>query len=567
VAAESNFGSRLRHFAFERGGLLTLLALIVYAVLAPTHIVAADNAEFATLSVLGGHAHPSGYPLYILYLRLTSWLPGATAAHAASLATSVLGAAVVFVLQSACRAWGARPGAAALAVAILAGAGLVLRVHTEADVFALNSLLAATILWVAAPRSPLTCMRRAAALGLLAGLALSNNLTCALIAPIGIYGVVATARDGRPVRVMITTCLALLLGLTPYLYLVVGPDNAASWAPVHTVQDFLDTVLRKDYGYTTHVPGHAAISTATSLVRHATLIGRTWLWLPFAGGVAMLGVQCFRSANRWAWRMLAASWLLCGPIFAARLGVEAVGVGAYIGGRMQILSALVLALPIASSFEWLLLRRPLSNVRAIIAAVVVFLILAAAAWPKLARVHGSAVEDGVENLLASLPKNSVVFVVSEDQCFGTRYLQLVSGKRPDVTIVCTSLLSRSWYRDRLPLNPDAGAVLATGRPLLVDGAQSTILRAFPSYPDGILHRVLATHDVPPPLDIVVERQRVTFSRFALVTPRPGKSDDFAAVAFRRYALAWKELSGALERAGDHAQSLQALEVAHQLEPD
>src|ERR1041384_8031069 len=84
--------------------IVGLCALVVYAALASPYVVAADNAEFAALGALGGGAHPSGYPLYVLWLRAWSWLPGATAAHTAALATAILGGLSIAVLHAACRA-------------------------------------------------------------------------------------------------------------------------------------------------------------------------------------------------------------------------------------------------------------------------------------------------------------------------------------------------------------------------------------------------------------------------------------------------------------------------------
>ena len=73
-------------------GLLSLVILAIYLWLAPSFISDGDNAEFSTLSVTGGVAHPPGYPLYVLYLRAMSWLPGSSGAHTAALATAILGA-------------------------------------------------------------------------------------------------------------------------------------------------------------------------------------------------------------------------------------------------------------------------------------------------------------------------------------------------------------------------------------------------------------------------------------------------------------------------------------------
>ncbi|MBL9019499.1 MAG: DUF2723 domain-containing protein [Myxococcales bacterium] len=571
--------ARLARIAFERGALLGLVVLVAYLWLAPTHIVAGDNAEFATLGAVGGRAHPSGYPLYTLFLRATSWLPLGSAAARANSATALLAVAHVLMLHAACRAWGIRASAATWACAILAGAPLVLRVHTEADVFALNSLAASVILWLAAPRGPLEGTARTAALGLAAGLGLANNLTLALLAPIGIWGVVRGVREAKRVALPLAAAAsAFVVGLLPYLYLFVAPDPA-SWAPVDSFGDLADLVLRKDYGYTSHLPGGNPIPIVTSLGGHAALVGRQWLWFPALAGLAALGLKCARDEHRVAWWMLAASWLLCGPVFAARLGVETSGVGAYIGGRMQLLSAVVLAVPVAAAFELVAERsRAVSARTAQLGAVAAFAALVVIALPRLQRVHSRAVEAGIAATLAAVPPASIVVVVSEDQCFGGRYLQLAQGARPDVTIVCAVLAQRAWYRERLArlgvrvdgteLTVGNGeALLATGRPLIVDGTQTVLKTARPGYPVGMLWRVLPRGARVPSLGEVLDAQRALFAGLDLDYPRPSPDDDFAAVAHKRYAGVWRDLSRALAAAGRPDDAAAALDVARQLAPD
>ena len=160
---------RVATIAWGRGAVLGLAVLVTCVWLARPYVVDADNAEFATLGALGGCAHPSGYPLYVLWLRVLSWLPGATPAATAAIATAILGAAAIVVLHAACRAWGARPAAASLACAVVAGAPLVLALFSEAEVFAGNCLICAAVLWLAAAKGPLRGSPRAAALGLVAG--------------------------------------------------------------------------------------------------------------------------------------------------------------------------------------------------------------------------------------------------------------------------------------------------------------------------------------------------------------------------------------------------------------
>lgn len=570
---------RLRAWGFERGFALGLVVLVTYLWLAPAHIVAADNAEFATLGEVGGRAHPSGYPLYVLILRATSWIP-ASAAHRASLVTALLGAVAVIVLHAACRAWGARASAAGLAVAVFAAAPIVLRVHTEADVFALNSLVAALVLWLAAAGGPATGLARCALLGGVAGLGLANNLTVGLLAPIGIYGVVRGLREGAGLRGGLAAAGAFALGLVPYAYLPLAPD-AASWAPIHTFGDLVDTFLRKDYGYVSHLPGAATITAATSLAAHAALVARTWLWLPALLGLGALGFRCVRSDEPWAWRMLGASWLLAGPLFASQLGVDPAGIGGYIGGRMQILGALVLAIPVASAFELVAVRakRPLAPPLAAGLAIAAFAALTLVALPRLRRVHSPAVETGVRAMLAPLPPFSIAVTTSEDQCFGGRYLQLTEGLRPDVVLVCWPLVSRDWYVARLalpglalsggglPTPAQLERLEAMGRPVFVDRAQVDVLAVLPNYPLGILHRVLARGARLPSAGEVLEANRAAFGALDLDYPAPTREDDFAAQAHRRYAATWRILATGLAAAGDRAAADAATEFSRQLAPD
>ena len=53
-------------------------AAATYAATAAREILGPDNPELATLFRVGGVAHPSGYPLAVLYLRAMRWLPSAS---------------------------------------------------------------------------------------------------------------------------------------------------------------------------------------------------------------------------------------------------------------------------------------------------------------------------------------------------------------------------------------------------------------------------------------------------------------------------------------------------------
>src|SRR5439155_462431 len=161
--------------------------------------------------------------------------------------------------------------------------------------------------------------------------------------------------------------------------------------------------------------------------------------------------------SRWAWALLAATIALAGPLLVSRFNIDPHGIGLYICRRFHVLPTLLLAVPVASALDVACarLRRP-SAAGAL--AVVGF-----------------------------------------------------------VAFVCSELLRRDWYRARwasrglaLPSDPGAplgAALLRTGRPVLVDRGLTGILAAFPSYPLGVLHRVLPRGTAPPPPHDIAEQNR------------------------------------------------------------
>ncbi|HSS02418.1 MAG TPA: DUF2723 domain-containing protein [Kofleriaceae bacterium] len=563
----------------------------MYAALASPCIVAADNAEFASLGALGGAAHPSGYPLYVLWLRAWSWLPAQSPAHAAALATAILGGLAIGVLHAACRAWGARPVAATIAVAIVGAAPIVLQYATEAEVFAINGLIAALVVWLSAAGGPLRGRWRGAALGLVAGLGLSAHLTCALVAPIGLYGVVRAARESRPTTYALAAA-GFALGLVPYAYLFVA-DGPASWGTISSLGELWATIQRREYGGLELVPGGADVPWTASVGALAATAGRSWLWLPGLAGVAMLAVRIWRPVGpvgpmgpvgpvgpvgetRAAWLLLAASIALAGPILVSRFNIDPHGMGLTICRRFYILPILLMAVPVAAALDVACARLTRPHLAGAL-AIAGFGALVVADLPGLARVHSPAMERGVANLFRSLPPAAVAVVISEDLCFGGHYLQLARGVRPDVAFVCSELLRRDWYRARwagrglaLPIDPGAPlgeALLRTGRPIFVDRGLTRLLATYPSYPLGILYRALPRGTPPPAAHAIAAENRDVYQRFDLDYPRPGRDDDFAAVAHRRYTANWAAVANLLDAAGDREAAHDAVELARQLQPE
>ena len=561
----------MKRWLLERGVLLGLGALVLYAWLAPAWVVDGDNAEFSTLARTGGIAHPSGYPLYLLWLHATAWLPG-TPAHAAALATAVIGAASVVVLHAACRAWGARPLAATIACAIYAGAPVVMRISSEAEVFALNQLVAAAVLLLAAREAPLRGGARAAALGLVAGLGLANHLSCVFVAPVGIYGVVRAAREARP-RAIALAIAGLAVGLLPYAYALAAPDTPLSWGSVHGLGDLVGMFARSDYGTGSLIAHGQRASMLATLAGLARTLGRAWLWLPLAGGVAVLAVRCARGEDRVQWQTLAASFAIAGPVFVSRFNAAPEGIGLYISQRFHLLPSLLLAPAVAVALDELgkRLQRPERGWMQPVAATLGLASCAALSLPYVARVHTRAVEAYAHNVLRMLPPNAVEIVSADAFFYAQGYAQWALGERQDVVVVGWPAMGLAWYRDRVGARGvvaqagDEPAIvrlvqhqLAIGHAVFVEPNQRDVLRAFPYYPLGPLVRILPRGEQPPPVADAVAQNRAAYAAFDLAYPYPGPDDEWPTIVHERYAQTWATLA----RAG----SEEAAAIARELAP-
>ena len=417
-----------------------------------------------------------------------SWLPGDNPAYAAALATALLGALGALALHAACRAWGARPLAATAAVAIYAAAPAVVRATTVADVVALDALVVALVLWLAARGGPARGAARVGLLVLVAGVGLAGHVACALVAPPGGGGDV-------------------LASLGAWLHAVV----------------------------------------------------RGWWYLPPIAGVAWLARACARGdrdpagKTAWAWRGLAAAFVLCGPVLAACAGAEP---------RADAMSLAVLAPAVAVALDrglaWLGARARLPGRLASPLAHVAFALAIAPTVPAVTAAASPAYETGVRNLLRSLLPGAVVRVGDRDLYLGAVYLQRVAGERPDVAVEPAG-------------DGDANAhacaeLLAAGKPVFVDPPAATVARELPTYPYGIVLRVLpAGASVPSAAEQFAIEQHV-FDDYDLDYALPGPHDELATAMHERYAAVWQAIASGLHAVSNDDEAEAADQYAQRIGP-
>jgi hypothetical protein len=372
---------------------------------------------------------------------------------------------------------------------------------------------------------------------------------------------------------------------------MVTAENARSWGRhINSLHALVFHFMREDYGGPgAFAPNRGpAVTMFENLVELARSIGRAWLYLPAIAGLGVLVRRIARAGEgetRVAWTLFAVSWLLCGPLLVIKFNVELEGVGLFVVHRFHLLPSFVLAIPIAVAFTdfgaWLAPRVPKLAKYGNVIAHVVFVAALVASLGYVQTSHSPAVEQNARNMLASLPQNSVVIVAEDDLDFATSYVQLMLHERPDVEVIMWYAVSRPATRERIEHDlgieiPKSGedifvsqfsdVVLKTGRPLFVDVYQKHVLQAFPSYPFGILFRVLPKGTTRPPIREVFAINRDLYAKFAFGYPLPPRESAWPARVHDRLAAPWQIIHDALLADGDPDDAAFALELGRSLVP-
>jgi hypothetical protein len=475
-------------------GALGAVAL-AYALTAAGHLTGTDNPEFVMLQRLGGVAHSPGYPAYVFFLRMTSWMPGSSAAHAAALSTALLGAGCVAALWRAARAWGASRAGATVAALATGLNTQVWHVHTHAEAFAFNDLCVALLLWWCAPQGPLRGVARVAALGLLAGVALGNHHTAALIAPLGLWAVWRGAKEAgsRWWLGLGLGAAGLALGLCSYAYLlVVDPWSQWVWGAFDGWSAVRDHFLRVEYGTgklgpgggpdpLTHVP-----HLLGGLLLNGLLVGPL---LAAWGAREVLTAEGDGGAERSGWRALVATWVLCGLVFVGLFNMDPVGPLEVVVARFHVMPAVVLGPWIARGWDaaWGAVAPGRDRV---VVALGLGVCAAAAVGLGVTRTrahYSDAIEVYARGVMESAPQRAVVLGTGTSRYLAHEYMQRVEGLREDVVVLEAHMLGRGWFvaraEERLGLElprPDEvdgvkkvpvveiiEVLLASGRPVLL----------------------------------------------------------------------------------------------------
>lgn len=584
---------------------------VIYFASAGRFVLGGDNGEFVSIFALGGAPHPSGYPAYALYLRLMSWVPGVSAAHGAALATCVIGLAAVGAVRAACRSWGASTVSSTLTALLLGLSPLMWTMGTHAEVFALHAFLAASILFVAGPACAWSVNRRALALGLLAGLGLSNNHSLVTVAPLGIFATVQVvkASTGRVATIFLGT-LGLAAGLSTYLYiLLVGqsdPTTALRWGETGTWDGLVHHFLRADYGTTQLAIADGGASAFAHITRMLGEITAQLRFIPVAFAIVGVGTMMRARTARAGQKTASNSgisfhprrlhettvkleavvpapkrrsrlaplpggygvvwlltWICAGPVFVGLFNLPLEGLATIIVKRFYLLPMVLLCVPIARGMDHLFGYR-LTNLEVQSPLIIGTLSLGVVVSLEPVREHHRPdVEFYLVNSLNTAAPGSVILGTGDHRLYGFHYARNVLDVRSDVLYIDVLLLHYPWYRERI--ERELGTTLAG----VSEGSVNSVELASRLHQQG--HGVYLTNrfsdaivmqapnypigtlirigPAPPPAELEALNASVA-SGYTYPTTAPLDPNGWAAAVEAEYTRPWRVLAQHYERIGD-----------------
>lgn len=445
-------------------GLLVAAALLpVYALTLAPGLTwanqAADGGDLITAAATGGVAHPSGYPTYLLLARLFQALPlGALAARTNWLSALAAGVVAGLVARTygGPRRWGlAGGGVAGLGFGLaplLWAQGVVTEVHALHAV--LVTLLLATLTW---PGERVSTAWAQLLAGGLAGLALGNHLTTALLLPAWL-GVAAWQAGRGWARVVGWRLAGLALGLLVYGYLPLAATGQppVNWGGAATLRGFFWVVSGAPYrALAFGVTPDVAVGRVGGWA--AVLLGQFgWLGLL----VAVSGLFFARTRGR-APRALSLWLFITYSLFA--LGYNAVDSTAYLLPA-ALAAALWLGWGVAAALEALSRRpHPALTRPLLLGGLGLMLALNAATnWRTVDASRDTRAEDFGRAVLAAAPSRAVLVTHGDRDTFTLWYFHFALRQRPDVAVVVEPLLGFDWYQTSLRTTYPDLADLAVG---------------------------------------------------------------------------------------------------------
>jgi len=567
--------------------MVAALAGALYLASAARDIVLGDTPELMTAAIGLGVAHPPGYPLFTMLGHLFSLLPAGPLPFRVNLLSVVCGTGTVaLVYFTALRLSGQRI-ASACAALVLASTPLFWTWSLVAEVFALNKVLAAAMIyllvtWHEQPER----MGWLVAASFVGGLGLANQQTMVLLGPAALY-LLWRRRAlllAQP-RILAISAAALLLGLLPYAYLpwAASRQPAWNWGDATSWDNFLAVVTRRHFG-SGNLVNSAKFMGGSAGDRVAALVS-SFGWL--AGILLVLGmVQAYRR-KRWYFWFSALEFAFGGVFFAAYANMNlSAQLSRFVLERFYLMSHVALApltvfgvLLVADLFAF-------AHASELVSAGVLLMVSGSilANYHEIDQSQNHLARHFAEDILASLEPGSILLVSGDEVTMPLAYLKYAEGYRPDVALVVDAFLYTDWYVPQLRrLYPNlavpferydgqTGTMKALieanpGRPVAVDGidTEASLNEKYWFYRRGLVAVIEPLSKDVKLEEMITDTERL-FGRYRLPSPGDIKAKSLEPSILSHYATPAAVVGQQCEQFQRYAEARTWYERALSLDP-
>lgn len=462
----------------------------------------ADGGDLISATATGGIAHPSGYPTYLILARLFQFLPWGSIAFRTTLLSAVCTIAAAVLMYYLVIDIPDIPVHGNGLAGMIAGYafGLSSLVWSQAvitEVYGLNVFFVAVILYLLLRDDCPTngrWRRRDPIVGLVFGLSMGNHLTTLLLLPALLFlDCISRVGKGEPVPVgesqnapwvthwkgwcfywkpMLLRLVGLGIGLLIYLIL---PIRAAAHPPVDwgdpvTIKNFLWLVSGRLYA--NRLFGVPAGSIFIRIRDWASQLLGQWGGFGLLLGLIGLFFGRVRSTRIY----LITGWMLI--VFSIfSIVYYSIGSSVYLIPALFAFSIWI-GVGTAAIVDFFLRKARWSGPVAGMILLVYFIGVAVANFPKVDASKDQQAETYGQRVLASAPKDALLFTTQDEDTFTLWYFQYVLHERLDLTVMSKGLLAYPWYRDTLK-----STYPTLEMPEAANGAwQVAIIRSNPSRP-------------------------------------------------------------------------------------
>lgn len=420
-----------------------------------------DGGDLITAAAIGGIAHPTGYPFYLVLARLFQLLPIGSLAFRTNLMSALAAAfAAVLVYEivakhlspiNAHHSW-----VSGLASGIAFGlAPLIWSQAVITEVYELHALFVVLILYLSINTLSVhfTQKRQDRLVGLIFGLAMGNHLTTILLLPVILFTTILrrpnTAQgksrinhlqlDSRALlRRIIWSGVGLLIYFTLPLRALAHP--AVNWGNPVNLEGFIWLVSGKLYQSLLLNLNYSSI-----LERVQTAVALLLAQFGIIGlCVGFIGMVVFFKPIRLNYCML---WIAIGST-AFAIGYATTDAFMYL-----IPAFLCFAIWIGTGITGLMnAASKRIHILGQLTGLILILTLLIQAWfhrPQVDASHDSRAESFGKSVLAIAPADALVFAKGDEAVFTLWYFQYAQRNRPDLAVVATDLLGFKWYLQTL----------------------------------------------------------------------------------------------------------------------